>query len=81
MYVPVFAGVCVWHSDRMAPHLQHLPVLWPVGPERAAAVGRLAVCGGRHGQLVRQDGVRDISLFGKPITGICPARAIYQRAL
>lgn len=55
--VCVFAGVCVWHADRMAPHLQRLSVLRPVGAERAAAVGRVAVRGGRHGQLVRQDGV------------------------
>lgn len=53
----VFAGVRVWHSDRMAPHLQHLPVLRPVGAERPAAVRRLALRGGRHGPLVWQDGV------------------------
>lgn len=45
----------------MAPGVQRVPVLRPVGGERAAAVGRLALCGGRHGQLVRQDGVRDTS--------------------
>lgn len=58
----VSAGVCVWHSDRMAPHLQHLPVQQPVGAERPAAVGRLALRGGRHGQLVREGGVRVISV-------------------
>lgn len=42
----------------MAPHLQHLSVLRPLGAERPAAVSRVALRGGRHGQLVRQDGVR-----------------------
>lgn len=50
----------------MAPHLQHLSVLWPVDSERPAAVGRLALCGGRHGQLVWQARVCDTSLFTKP---------------
>lgn len=46
----------------MAPHLQHLPVQQPVGAERPAAVGRLALRGGCHGQLVREGGVRVISV-------------------
>lgn len=41
----------------MAPHLQHLPVLCPLGAERPAAVCRMALRGDSHGQLVRQDGV------------------------
>lgn len=59
--VRVLAGVCVWHRDGVAPHLQHLPVLRPVGAERPAAVSRLALRGGRHGQLVRQDGVSEVT--------------------
>ena len=58
----MFAGVCVRHSHRMAQDLQRLPVLWPVGAERPAAVGRLALRGGRHGQLVRQGRVRQQNL-------------------
>lgn len=38
----------------MAPHLQRVPVLQPVDPERPVAVGRVALCGGCHGKLVRQ---------------------------
>lgn len=48
------AGVCLWHRDRMAPPLQHLPVLRPVGAERPVAVSRVALCGGCHGKLVRK---------------------------
>lgn len=55
--IHTLAGVCLRHPDRMAPHLQRLLVLRPVGAERPAAVGRLALRGGRHGQLVRQSGV------------------------
>lgn len=56
------AGVCLWHSDRMAPHLQHLPVRRPVGAERPAAVGCVALRGGRHGKLVRQGRVCHVSV-------------------
>lgn len=59
--VRVLAGVCLWHGDGVAPHLQHLPVLRPVGAERPAAVSRLALRGGRHGQLVRQGGVSEVT--------------------
>lgn len=38
----------------MAPLLQHLPVLQPVGAERPVAVSRVALRGGRHGKLVRK---------------------------
>lgn len=48
------AGVCLRHRDRMAPLLQHLPVLQPVGAERPVAVSRVALCGGCHGKLVRK---------------------------
>lgn len=44
----------------MAPHLQHLSVLCPVGAERPTAVSGLALRGGRHGQLVWQDRVGDL---------------------
>lgn len=54
----MFAGVPVRHGDRMAPRLQRLSVLRPVGAERPAAVGGVALRRGRHGQLVRQGGVR-----------------------
>lgn len=70
----VLAGVCVRHGDGVAPPLQRLPVLRPVGAERPAAVGRLALRGGRHGQLVRQDGVSEAAsssvfecLFVEPV--------------
>lgn len=49
----------------MAPPLQHLPVLQPVGAERPAAVSSLALRSSRHGQLVRQDGVCDLLSFTK----------------
>lgn len=52
------AGVCLRHRDRMAPLLQHLPVLQPVGAERPVAVSRVALCGGCHGELVRKVWVR-----------------------
>lgn len=38
----------------MAARVQRLPVLQLVGAERPAAVGRVALCGGRHGELVRK---------------------------
>lgn len=38
----------------MAAPVQRLPVLQPVGAERPAAVGRVALRGGRHGKLVRK---------------------------
>lgn len=63
MSLCAFAGVHVRHPHRMAPHLQRLCVLHPVGGERPAAVGGLALRRGRHGQLVRQAGVRETSVF------------------
>lgn len=50
----------------MAPPVQRLPVLRPVGAEWPAAVGGVALRGGRHGQLVRQDGVRRLVLHVGP---------------
>lgn len=58
----VLPGVCVRHSDRMAPHLQRVSVLRFVGAERPAAVRRLALRGRRHGPLVRQNGVRNVKI-------------------
>lgn len=66
-----FVGICVRHAHGMAPHLQHLSVLRPVGAERPAAVGRLALRGGRHGQLVRQDGVSVTFLFFTELLFVC----------
>lgn len=50
----------------MAADLQRLPVLCPVGAQRPAAVSGVALRGGRHGQLVRQDGVSGVPPFTKP---------------
>lgn len=41
----------------MAPDLQHVPVHCPVGAERPAAVGRVALRCCCHGKLVWQDRV------------------------
>lgn len=50
----LLTGVCLRHRNRMAPLLQRLPVLQPVGAERPVAVSRVALCGGCHGKLVRK---------------------------
>lgn len=50
----------------MAPHLQHLSVLFPVGAEWPTAISCLALRGGRHGQLVWEDRVGDLSSFIYP---------------
>lgn len=50
----------------MAPPVQRLPILQPVGAEWPAAVSSVALCGGRHGQLVRQDRVCRLVLHVGP---------------
>lgn len=55
----------------MAPPVQLLRVLWSLGPKWPAAVGGVALRGGRHGQLVRQDWVCRLVLHVSPTQSLC----------
>lgn len=55
----------------MAPPVQCLPILQSVGAEWPAAVGGVALCGGCHGQLVRQGRVCRYVLHVGPTQTLC----------